>query len=311
VDMYNAAVQMQLAKNFSLQLAYVGNQARHLYDFYDANAPVPRPGLSNNNRPYFQRFGYTQGITAFANDLSSNYNSLQVSAEKRLSSFYSLTGQYTWSKTLNYGDNSREYGPYNLQTQYGPAGWDRTHAFSLGHTLELPFGPGRPYLTNMGTAARLLFGGWQFNGVTTAYSGRPFTPIYGTNTSLNSDFTLRAFQVGSPAASAPAGLGFNPSAYVPISTVLSDPRFAFREGNAGRNSLRGPSFFEADWELAKSFRITERQSINFAWQNFNAFNNVNRGLPVNDLTSNSVGQFTSLETFALPRTMQFSLRYSF
>jgi hypothetical protein len=92
---------------------------------------------------------------------------------------------------------------------------------------------------------------------------------------------------------------------------LSDPAFAFREGNAGRNSLRGPGFFEADWELGKTFQITERQSVSLAWQNFNVFNNVNRGLPVNDLSSSNVGSFTSLETFALPRTMQFSLRYKF
>jgi len=151
----------------------------------------------------------------------------------------------------------------------------------------------------------------QFTGLTTAYTGRPFTPIYSNNTSLNSDFTLRAFQIGDPQANVPRGAGFRAAAYVPIVTVLNNPAFAFREGNAGRNSLRGPNFFEADWELGKTFMITERQSLALAWQNFNVFNNVNRGLPVNDLTSSNVGSFTSLETFARPRTMQFSLRYKF
>src|SRR5205814_1274556 len=153
-----------------------------------------------------------------------------------------------------------------------------------------------------------ILGGWEFTGVTTAYSGRPYTPIYGNNTSLNSTYTLRAFQVGDPTSGTPAGLAFNPNAFVPLATVLGDPTFAFQQGNAGRNSLRGPRFFQADWELAKSFRITERQNLRFSWQNFNVFNNVNRGLPVNDLTSTSVGQITSLETFAIPRTMQFSLK---
>lgn len=311
VDMYNVAIQHEIAKNFSLQVAFVGNQARHLYDFYNANAPVPGPGLSNDNRPYFPTFGYTQDITAFANDLSSNYNSLQVTADKRLSSWYSLTAQYTYAKALNYGDNSREFNPYDLAADYGPAGFDRTHAFSLGHVLQVPFGRGRKYFQNMNRAEDLVLGGWQFTGMTTAYSGRPYTAIYGTTTSLNSSFSLKAFQVGDPNTNVPAGLQFNPAAYVPISTVLSSPAYAFKEGNAGRNSLRGPGFFEADWELGKTFRITERQSLAFAWQNFNTFNNVNRGLPVNDLTSSNVGTITSLETFAVPRTMQFSLRYSF
>ncbi len=311
VDMYNVAIQHEIGKNFSMQVAYVGNYARHLYDFYNANAPVPGPGDSNSNRPYFPTFGYTQDITAFANDLSSNYNSLQVTAEKHMSAWYSLTAQYTYSKALNYGDNSREFNPYDLAADYGPAGFDRTHAFSVGHVLQLPFGPGRKYFGNMNRAESLILGGWQFTGLTTAYSGRPFTPIYGTNTSLNSNFPLKAFQIGDPHANVPSGLQFNPNAYVPIATVLTDPAFALIEGNAGRNSLRGPGFFEADWELGKTFKITERQSLAFAWQNFNVFNNVNRGLPVNDLTSSSVGQITSLETFAMPRTMQFSLRYNF
>ena len=311
VEMYNVAIQHEVGKNFSLQVAYVGNQARHLYDFYNANAPIPGPGLSNNNRPYFSTFGYTQDITAFANDLSSNYNSLQISAEKRMSAWYSLTGQYTYSRNNNYGDNSREFNPYNLRADYGPSGWDRTHAFSLGHVLQIPIGPGRKFFTNMNRPERLILGGWQFTGMTTAYSGRPFTPIYGTTTSLNSNFPLKAFETGNPNANIPQGAGFNPGAYVPIATVLSDPTYAFREGNAGRNSLRGPGFFEADWSLGKTFQITERQALAFAWQNFNALNHVNRGLPVNDLTSSNVGAFTSLETFAVPRTMQFSLRYTF
>ena len=67
----------------------------------------------------------------------------------------------------------------------------------------------------------------------------------------------------------------------------------------------------AEDNTGKTFQITERQALAFAWQNFNALNNVNRGLPVNDLTSSNVGAFTSLETFAVPRTMQFSLRYTF
>ncbi|HLV88604.1 MAG TPA: TonB-dependent receptor [Candidatus Sulfotelmatobacter sp.] len=311
VDMYNVALQQGIGKNFSVQVAYVGNMARHLFDFYNANAPVPGPGLSNDNRPYFPAFGYTQDITTFADDLSSNYNSLQVSAQNRLSAWYSITAQYTYSRAINSGDDSREFNPYDLAADYGPAGFDRTQAFSLGHVLQIPVGRGQRYLQNMSRGEQLILGGWQFTGLTNAYTGRPYTPIYGTTTSLNSNFPLKAFQIGDPNANIPAGLQFNPAAYVPIATVLSDPSYAFQEGNAGRNSLRGPGFFEADWALGKTFKLTERQSLAFAWQNFNVFNKVNRGLPVNDLTSSNVGTITSLETFALPRTMQFSLRYTF
>jgi hypothetical protein len=297
VDMWNLAVQRELSPTLSVQAAYVGNVARHLYSFLQANAPVPGPGPSNDNRPYFPTFGYTQDISDFCNCFSSNYNSLQLSAQKRFTRAYSFTAQYTYSKTLNYGDNSSEFGPYNIASQYGPAGFDRTHAFSLGHVVQLPT------FQNMNRFAKQLVSGWQFTGVTTAYTGRPFTPILSSNASLNSTFNLRPDVVGDPTASIPRGLAYNPSVYI------APPPFT--EGNAGRNSLRGPSYVDADWALSKIFPLGERSNLRFAWQNFNVFNHPNRGIPNNNVDSSGAGQFTSLESFALPRTMQLSLRLEF
>jgi outer membrane receptor protein involved in Fe transport len=308
VDMYNLAIQHEFGNNLSLQLAYVGDVARHLYSFIDANDPVPGPGNSDFNRPYYATNGYTQSITTFCNCFSSNYNSLQVSAEKRMSAFYSLTSQYTWSKVLNYGDNSAEYGPFDIQSQYGPAGFDRTNAFTLGHVVQLPIGKGMPLLGNANGFAQNVLGGWQFTGMTTIYSGRPYTPVYSNNSSLNSTYSLRAEEISNPAVDAPSG-SYNPAAFMPLAEFQT--LFPFQEGNAGRNSLRGPAYWDADWGLSKTFRFTEKTNLNFAWQTFNVFNHPNRGLPNNNVDSASAGQITSLEFFALPRTMQFSLRLSF
>lgn len=303
VDMWDLAIQKELARNFTVQAAYVGNVARHLFSFLNPNAPVPGPGPSNNNRPFFPTFGITQDLSEFCTCFSSNYNSLQLSAQRRFSNGYFLTAQYTYSKVLNYGDDSSEFGPFDLAAQYGPAGFDRTQAFTIGHEVVLPFGPGHRFLSNMNGIARQLFAGWEFNGVTAAYSGRPFTPVLSSNASLNSNFSLRPNVVGDPAANVPAGLAFNPAVFVAPAQ--------FTEGDAGRNSLRGPAYFDADWGLSKNFPLTERTNLKFAWQNFNVFNHPNLGLPNNVVDSPGAGKFTSLETFALPRTMQFSLRLSF
>jgi len=101
VDMWNLALQKEFSSNFTMQLAYVGNVARHLFSFLNVNAPLPGPGPSNNNRPFFPLFGYTQDLTDFCNCFSSNYNSLQVSAQRRFSKGYFMTAQYTYSKVLN------------------------------------------------------------------------------------------------------------------------------------------------------------------------------------------------------------------
>ncbi len=303
VDMWNVMVQREITPGLTFQVGYVGNVATHLGTFVNANAPVPGPGQSNDNRPYFALFGYTQDLTNFCNCFSSNYNALQVSAIKRFTKFYSLTAQYTFSKTLNFGDNSTEFGPYNIASQHGPAGFDRAHTFTLGHVVELPFGPGRPFFSGMNRWQKLLFSGWQFTGLTTVYSGRPFTPVLSSNSSLNSTFALRPDVVGDPNANVPSGLAFNPA-------VFATPA-PFVEGDAGRNSLRGPMYVDADWGLGKAFQVTEKTKLQFDWQNFNVFNHPNLGLPNNVVDSSGAGQFTSLETFALPRTMQFSLKFMF
>src|SRR5438309_6582334 len=85
----------------------------------------------------------------------------------------------------------------------------------------------------------------------------------------------------------------------------------FVEGHAGRNSLRGPMYVDADWGLGKAFQVTEKTKLQFDWQNFNVFNHPNLGLPNNVVDSSGAGQFTLLGTFALPRTMQFSLKFMF
>jgi hypothetical protein len=303
VDMWNLSVQREIAQNFTVQASYVGNVGRHLFAFLDANDPVPGPGLSNDNRPYFPLFGYTQGITDFCNCFSSNYHSLQLSAVKHFSKHYSLTAQYTFSKVLNFGDNSAEFGPFNINDQYGPAGFDRRHTFSMGHVVDLPFGPGERYFSSMNGWEKQIFGGWQFTGITTVYSGRPFTPVLSNNSSLNSTFALRPDETGNPNSNVPAGLAFNPAVFVTPAP--------FVEGDAGRNSLRGPMFVDADWALGKNFTLTERMNLRFDWQNFNVFNHPNLGLPSNVVDTPGAGQFNGLETFATPRTMQLSLKLSF
>ena len=90
-------------------------------------------------------------------------------------------------------------------------------------------------------------------------------------------------------------------------------------GEAGqRNNFRGDGFFDIDSGLTKSWNITERQDLKFAWEVFNVTNSVRfdtstasstgQGL-TNTATSNTLGAYAS--TLTLPRIQQFSLRYTF
>ncbi len=120
---------------------------------------------------------------------------------------------------------------------------------------------------------------------------------------MNSTFGLRPDVTGDPSANVPPGLAFNPAVYTTPAP--------FMEGDAGRNSLRGPAFVDADWELGRYFAINGRVNLHFAWQKFNVFNHPNLVLPNNVVDAPGAGRYSSLESLALPRTMQFSLKLSF
>lgn len=304
VDQWNFTVERALASGLNLSVGYVGNVGRHLNGGFNLNAAVPGPGDFNPRRPLFAKFGLTQGIFDKCDCTSSNYNALQIRAEKRFSHNYSLLTAYTYSKTLDFGAFGTPTNQYDTRADYGPADFSRPHVFTLAHTLNLPFGPGHSMLPDVKGVARALVEGWQFSGITTIESGLGFSPMMSNNASLNSDMSLRPDQVADPTSgiSQSRDLWYNPAAYA--------APLPFTFGGASRNSIRGPNLASADWALNKSFSLTERARLQFRWETFNAFNRTNLGLPNNSVDTGTAGLITSLAsgpTLGM-RRMQFGLR---
>jgi hypothetical protein len=184
-----------------------------------------------------------------------------------------LLANFSWQKALDFGEFGTPGNQYNAQQAYGPASFDREYVFTLAHTVELPFGHGRKYVSGGSRLVSGLVANWAFRGISSYYSGLPFSPSIGNQAFLNSpDQTSRPQLIGNPnVANQTANLWFNPLAYgIP-------PLYSF--GNAGNNSLRGPDFLELDWQLAKGFKITERVGIEFRSDVFNVINRQNLALP--------------------------------
>jgi hypothetical protein len=302
VDQWNLTVERQVAPNLNVSVAYVGNIGRHLNGGFGLNAAIPGPGDLNPRRPLYVKYGLTQGIFDKCDCTSSNYNSLQVQANKRFTQTYSLLASYTYSRALDYGEFGTPTNQYNALQDYGLADFSRKHVLTVAHTLELPVGKGRRYLRNASGAAEAILGGWNFRGITTYNSGLPFSPVLNNNSTLNSDQSMRPDVTGDPNFGGKnRDHWFNPAAFtVPGLYVF---------GNAGRNSLRGPGVFEADWSLDKRFRITEKSSLEFRWEVFNALNWTNLANPSNATDSAAAGV---IQDIALPmRNMQFGLQFTF
>jgi hypothetical protein len=74
--------------------------------------------------------------------------------------------------------------------------------------------------------------------------------------------------------------------------------------------LRGPYQKRFDVGLSKVTSITERVGLEFRWDVFNVFNNVNFANPNNDLQDQTdFGRITN--TIGGPRVMQFGMKLKF
>lgn len=308
VQFWNFTVQHQLTSTMALQAAYVGNVGRHLFESLNRNQAVPGPGDVDPRRPFFTKFGLEQGIYQYCNCSNSSYNALQVQFQKQFSRGLDFLFTYTWSKALDYASEGGGGSPSNIydgRNDWGPASWDREHAITFTHDWDIPVGRNRHWQLGNNAVADLILGGWRLSGVHTFATGSPFTPTVANAPLLNDpDFSqTRADLVGDPSVPNPsAALWFNPAAY-------SEPQQPFRQGTAGRNSLRGPNLWNSDLSLSKNLLLSERFKLELRADAFNVFNHVNLGNPSSQIDSSGAGQITFIQVPM--RQMQFGLHFSF
>jgi hypothetical protein len=304
-DFWNFSVQHQLSSTMTVEAAYVGNVGRHGFLNENRNQAVPGPGDYNPRRPFF-KFGDTQAIYDVCNCDNSSYNSLQMKLQKRVSHGLDFLLTYTWSKAMDNGEGGYGFdNNYNVRNDHGPATFDRTHAVTLLNNWELPFGKGRRHLGNASKAVDAVTGGWRLSGVSTIYSGVAFSPTISNAPLANADFNaFRPDIIGDPHVSNPnANLWFNPAAY-------TAPQAPYRDGDASRGSIRGPRLVVFNLSLSKEFVIVENKTLEFRWENFNAFNHVNLGLPATtQIDVSGAGQIIS--TANPMRQMQLGLHFRF
>ncbi|HLK21525.1 MAG TPA: TonB-dependent receptor [Bryobacteraceae bacterium] len=303
-DFYNFSIQHEIKPSLTVEAAYVGNVGRHLFLNENRNQAIPGPGDYDPRRPFF-KYGDTQAIYDVCNCDNSDYNSLQLKVQKRVTKGLDFIAAYTWSKALDNGEGGYGFSNnYDVRNDHGPASFDRTNAFTLIHNWELPFGKGRAYMNNASKAVDAIAGGWRFSGITTLYSGIAFTPTISNAPSVNADFNyFRPDVIGNPNVSNPnASEWFNPNAY-------TAPQQPYRQGNAGKGTLRGPGLAVLNLSLSKEFTLAEAKTLEFRWENFNALNHVNLGTPNSTVDVSGAGQITN--TANPMRQMQLGLHFRF
>ena len=314
---HNVTVQHQLLPTLSVEAGYVGNVGRHQFagdgPAFNVNTPAFVPGVPDDNlrRPFFQQFGWTQGIDFYCNCANSKYNALQIRVEKRYSHGYVLSGNYTYGVAKQDSGDSFAF-LFNRPLGYGDKDFLSRHSAIISQNYELPFGRNKRFGAGMNRGLDAFLGGWSLNAISTIYGGLPFTPEF--------DAPSGAIRPNAGPANRPdrgtvspfdgarrdreqffvGGLG---QAFL----LPADNTF----GNFGINNLRGPRFYQQDLSLAKSIFVAERVNINFRVETFNVWNHANLGLPVRNVTSTDAGRITNLADNSQMRRLQFGLRLGF
>jgi len=311
VDAYNVTVQRELTADISVEAAYVGNRGAHVFvgDGPAVNANQPRldgfPTVPTDLRkPYFTRYGWTQGIDAFCNCGTNRYDALQTKLTKRFSRGYSVFAQYTLQRERQHGGDQFFYLP---DLEYGPADWDRAHNFSVATTYELPI-----FRNNR------LLGGWQFNQATTIQSGLPFNVTYRDAGADRDAGPNRPDLVGDPmAGGGTRDRWFNVTPIGASGSAFARPAVG-TFGNLPRNALVGPGYWRTDASLFKRFSFSSGQAFEFRIEAVNVFNHVNLGNPDSEIgvpgnNNANAGRITSTAYGGVDpqRNFQFALKFVF
>ena len=306
VEQWNFTIERELPKNILLSVGYVGNHLVHEFNGQEANAaPL---GTGSDGQPLFAAFGRFSDTYLFQGYLDSHYNALQVSLTRHVGNGLFLQGSYTYSKAIGYMDDEGWEDGLYFQCPASAAlpqgcqslnrhtlSFDHTHVLKMAFVYGLPFGSGKKW-ANSGGAASAILGGWQTNGVFSAWTGAPLFPSQ-TSSFLNTPFSSQvpdfSGSLTMPKNTGPGAYWFDPTSFTPDQTV------SIGTGGRGLSWLRGPGLGQLDFSVFRNFKLTERFGLRFSLETLNLtntphFNNPNTSCSiVNGECGGGFGQITS------------------
>jgi len=293
--------------------------------FYDATTGKayalsgPTTTVGQLDLPYPQ---YTALKLAGQGSYASSYNSLQLTLERRFTGAGSLLVTYTNAKLISdtdtltnwleastgtIQDNNTTKGERSLSSQ------DVSQRLVISYVLDLPFGPGKRYLSDASGVKAKLVGGWGIDGITIFQKGFPlalsngnanYTTTFGGGSRPN---VVSGCNKGTPAGVAKIGEWFNTACFT------SPADFTYGDESRTDPTLRSSGVNNWDFALFKktTFGPDERLGIGFRAEFFNMFNRMQWAPPNTSVGSSQFGQVTSIYPGTNPRLIQFGLKFTF
>ncbi|HYR86049.1 MAG TPA: carboxypeptidase regulatory-like domain-containing protein [Terriglobia bacterium] len=353
VQNWNFGIQREFGQNFLLEVDYVGSKGTRLNRRENTNTaepngpgaliqlssipvqpinpltgqpflsdPIANAGLAprfrrlvpiaintwENNTLYFLDNVFQTTSTAF-----SNYHSLQVLGEKRLSAGLTFTASWTWSKAISdatgfsgggtFDTGNRIQDIFNKKADKGLSSLDHRHRVSYAVVYDLPFGPNKPFLNGGPAVWQKLAGGWVLDGIYTYQSGLPLTVKFNGDVFSSGTDNARPDQVCNP--NLPGGEQTLDRFF---KTDCFKQQSPIRFGTAGRSTVTGPGINNFDLAVMKNTQIGEKVNTQFRAEFFNALNHPQWNPPNRFIDQAGFGVISSARD---SRIIQFGLKLIF
>jgi hypothetical protein len=340
---WNLDVQQQLPGDILFDVGYVGSRGLYLTGSINENTLNPtylsmgsaltkqvsnpfQPfvtigSLSNPTvaqqqllLPYPQFLGITVENDPYG---SSTYHSLQLKVVKRVAHGLTMLASYTWSKQMSNvnasdspigtSNSTSVQNAYNVAAERSESELNIPQSFVMNTTYELPFGRGKRFGGNAGTAVNKFIGGWKLNGIWTEQTGQPLM--------LTAAITGIASGRPNLTGISPIIQGKRPntqrvSAWFNTAAFATPPAYTF--GNARRTftGVRGPGLQNLDSSLIKDSQF-EKVNVELRAEFFNVTNTPHFSLPDTGVQDASFGAISGTVISPPQRELQFGLKISF
>jgi trimeric autotransporter adhesin len=284
VQTWNASVQQDLPGSLVMTATYTGTKGTRLIQEFMPNMYPVGSTLAQACPSCPSDFVY----------LTSNGNSTRqagsIQLRRRLRNGLTATLQYTYSKSIDdassftgagitssggslssvqssssAGATSIAQDWRNLRAERGLSTFDQRNLMTL--SVQYTTGEGLHAGALMSGWRGTLFKDWTFLSSLTVGSGLPLTPIYqSTVTGIQFPWSLRPDLTGQSIKAAPAGRHLNPNAF----EAPANDGF----GDAGRDSIIGPSQFSLNASFSRTFRLNNRMDATWQTDATNVLNTV-------------------------------------
>jgi hypothetical protein len=289
-QMWQLAIQNDLGHSLVGTITYNGTKGTHLDQTILPNS-APSGARAN---------GLPSGYLYEESNGNSIYQGISAQLQRRFRNGISANAIYTYSKAIDNAVQAQNY--LDTSAERAPSNTNRTHVLNFNWQYSTGIGRTGAPMANGWKGA--LIKDWTFTNAISVSSGLPLTAIVGgvrgTTTGTGITGNERANATGLPVGDATAGEPFNFAAFALPA--------AGQWGDAGRNTITGPSQFSLNASLGRVFRLSERKNIDLRFDATNALNHVTFRSFNTTIGSNSLGLLSNPSAM---RSLTATLRFRF